>query len=127
MKAITSKSKSNRSKKTKLSPGRSTSSRRNRAGRKASLRARNEAALLKRLIMEQPQSIALLERLRIRLDRTNECGPWAPVEADRCSACHLTLALTEIGRIQKGDLVNCPYCSRFLYSDAGQTRPSRKS
>jgi predicted nucleic acid-binding Zn-ribbon protein len=119
MKTITSKSERSRSQKAKLSPGRTTGDGRNQPERKTSLQTRKEAALLKRLVREQPQSIALLERLRIRFDRTNECGPCAPVEIDRCSACHMTLALAEIERLKKGGFVNCPYCSRFLYCDAG--------
>jgi len=71
--------------------------------------------LCERLLRQQPQSKALLERLLARSRRTSRKYVFASLKGNRCSACHMTVASAQIQKVKAGEFINCAHCSIFLY------------
>ena len=60
--------------------------------------------LCERLLRQQPQSKALLERLLARSRRTSKKSVFASLKGNRCSACHMTVASAQIQKVKAGEL-----------------------
>lgn len=73
--------------------------------------------LSERLLRQQPQSKALLERLLARSRRTSRKFVFASVTGNRCSACNMTVASAQIQKVKAGEFINCAHCSIFLYHE----------
>jgi predicted nucleic acid-binding Zn-ribbon protein len=71
--------------------------------------------LCERLLHQQPQAKALLERLLVRSRRTKRQSVFAAVQGNRCSACNMTVASAQIQQVKAGEFINCAHCSIFLY------------
>ncbi len=71
--------------------------------------------LCERLLRQQPQSKALLERLLARSRRKTKQCAFAPLHGNRCSACNMTVASAQIQKVKAGEFINCAHCSIFLY------------
>jgi hypothetical protein len=76
-------------------------------------------ALRERLLGQQPQAQALLERLLGR-PGVGKGGAFAPIRQGLCSACHLKVAAVRIQKARTGEFINCGSCSRFLYFESEQ-------
>ncbi len=76
--------------------------------------------LCERLLRQQPQSKALLERLLARSRRTSNRYVFAAVRGNRCSACNMTVASAQIQKVKGGEFINCAHCSIFLYHEPKQ-------
>ena len=76
-------------------------------------------ALRERLLGQQPQAKALLERLLGRFG-PGKGGAFAPIKQGLCSACHLKVAAARLQRARSGEFISCGSCSRFLYFESGQ-------
>jgi predicted nucleic acid-binding Zn-ribbon protein len=74
--------------------------------------------LCERLLRQQPQSKALLERLLARSRRTGNRHVFAAVRGNRCSACNMTVASAQMQKVKGGEFINCAHCSIFLYHQA---------
>ena len=75
-------------------------------------------ALCGRLLDQQPQSKALLDRLLMRLDGKGRFGAFAPIRNRHCPACYMTVAAVRLQRVKKGEFISCASCSRFLYMES---------
>jgi predicted nucleic acid-binding Zn-ribbon protein len=71
--------------------------------------------LCERLLRQQPESKALLEKLLARLGTGANRGAFALITDGRCAACHVTVAAARLQRAKGGKFINCANCSRFLY------------
>lgn len=74
--------------------------------------------LTRRLLAQQPESKALLERLIARSGAESERGPFAPIRNGRCCACNLTVAAVRLQKARGREFINCASCSRFLYLES---------
>ncbi|MEW6209938.1 MAG: hypothetical protein AB1631_16350 [Acidobacteriota bacterium] len=74
--------------------------------------------LAKRLLAQQPDAKASLERLIARFGAESERGPFAPIRNGRCCACNLTVAAVRLQKARNRGFINCANCSRFLYLES---------
>jgi predicted nucleic acid-binding Zn-ribbon protein len=84
--------------------------------------SRNEAiqdleSLSERLLRQQPETKALLERLLARSRRKTKQSAFTPLQGNRCSACNMTVASAQIQKLKAGEFINCAHCSIFLYHE----------
>jgi len=75
----------------------------------------NFKALYERLLNEQPESVSLLRRLQTRSRQGGGDNVFAAIEANRCSACNMTVASAQLQKAKAGAFINCAHCSIFLY------------
>ncbi len=74
-----------------------------------------EEELTERLLAQQPDAVATLERLRARFEGGGGYGAFAPIRNRGCGACKVTIASQRLQRAQKGVFITCANCARFLY------------
>lgn len=74
--------------------------------------------LCERLLAQQPQSKALLDRLLKRASGKSRFGAFAPIRDRRCPGCHMTVAAVRLQRAKAGEFISCASCSRFLYIES---------
>ncbi len=83
-------------------------------------KGQNVDYLVKQLLSQQPNSKSFLERLSARVNGKGHFGAFAPIEGNCCAACNLSIPTSQLQRVISGEMINCPTCMRFLYSETVQ-------
>jgi hypothetical protein len=87
---------------------------------KGKSKGQNVDHLVKQLLSQQPNSKIYLDRLNAKMTGKGSFGAFAPIHGTCCAACNLSIPTSQLQRVITGEIINCPTCSRFLYSESGQ-------